>query len=89
MSTFHIPNSGLPSLRATATRIDGEIDRLRRAHEGDGPNPVNALVAYWTDFINQLALGLERAVRICPYCKRFCMHDATRCGYCWTALAAS
>ena len=88
MSTFHVPDSDHPSLRATAARIDSEIDRLRRAHEGDVPNPVNALVAYWADFINQLALRLVPEVRTCPTCGRVCMRNATRCGYCWAALAA-
>ena len=88
MSTFHVTDSGLPRLRATVAAIDREIDRLRRSQEDAHPNPLNALVASWADLVKQLALGAEPAVRLCPYCKRFCMHDATRCGYCWTPLAS-
>jgi hypothetical protein len=89
MSTFQAPDSAGSRLRATVAAIDREIDRLRRSQEGAGPNPLNALVASWADLVHQLALGPEPAMRICPYCKRYCMSDATRCGYCWTTLSNS
>jgi hypothetical protein len=76
---------------------DVQLDRLRTACAAmgeavsqlpatNGPAAEEALRARWAELVELLALGPSRELRECPACGRFGMRDATRCGYCWTAL---
>ena len=74
-------------LRTTVATIEREISRLPgRATGEDGKGSPSALLASFTDLVEQLALGPEPEVRSCPVCQHIGMRMATRCGYCWTKL---
>jgi hypothetical protein len=74
-------------LRATVATIGRELSRLPGQVPGeDGKSPPSALLASFTDLVEQLALGPEPEVRRCPVCQHLGMRAATLCGYCWTKL---
>jgi hypothetical protein len=47
-----------------------------------------ALAVSWSALVNLLDLGKKPEMRACPVCERLGMFEATRCGYCWSALPA-
>jgi hypothetical protein len=82
-----VPDAARSRLRATVATIERELSRLpRRVTDDDSGSPPNALLASFTDLVEQLALGPEPEVRECPVCKRIGMRAATLCGYCWAKL---
>jgi hypothetical protein len=40
----------------------------------------------WGKLAVALALGPRPERRVCPFCGKTGMREATRCGYCWRAL---
>jgi hypothetical protein len=85
---FAVPDAARSRLRAIVATIDREISQLPTPIiTGDSQKPANGLSAPWADLVELLALGPEPAVRECPKCKHIGMHEATRCGYCWTRLS--
>jgi hypothetical protein len=65
--------------------IVATIDRLL----GDPTTKLTAerLRPSWVQLVQALALGPEPELRECPHCKHTGMRAATRCGFCWAALA--
>lgn len=61
------------------------LDHLADASPGNGE--VVAARAALAELVDLLRLGPEPEVRICPTCGNVGMRLATRCGFCWTALA--
>jgi len=76
---FELRDVHLDSLRAACAAMEEAISR--------NPAEQAALHARWAELVESLALGPARELRECPVCRRFGMRDATRCGYCWSALA--
>ena len=56
-------------------RMPGEAGRLARQVAAD-----------WREVCAALDYERPRPTRPCPYCSRLGMWNATRCGYCWSAL---
>jgi len=49
--------------------------------------PSLPLRAAWDDLVSVLALGPAPQTRQCPNCQGTGMRAASRCGFCWAALA--
>jgi hypothetical protein len=48
--------------------------------------PQSELFAAWAALVDELALGPEPELRVCPACNRVVMLAATQCGYCFGVL---
>ena len=82
-----VPDAARSRLRASVSTIARQISRIPAQVTGeDGENPLHALLASWSDLVEQLALGPEPEVRECPVCQHIGMRAATLCGHCWTRL---
>lgn len=75
-------SSDTPELRAALSAVQHQIDTL------DGNAQSAELRTAWSAFVIKLDMGPAPLTRECPYCKQRVMQAATRCGYCWKALAA-
>ncbi|MBE7454036.1 MAG: hypothetical protein HS111_35875 [Kofleriaceae bacterium] len=73
------PDSKRAELRTLVNAVEVALDR-------DESVPLRAA---WRELVDKLALGPEPELRACPACGATCMQTATRCGHCWTELAAS
>ena len=89
-SSLHLSSEEARSrLRATVATMGREISRLPRTAPGsESSRGADALRDSFADLSGQLDLGPEPEVRQCPICRHTARRDATRCGYCWTSLAA-
>jgi hypothetical protein len=76
---------GLDGERTGMRVIVATIDRLL----ADPKTQLTAerLRPSWALLVQALALGPEPELRECPHCGKMGMLEATRCGFCWTALA--
>jgi len=72
-------------LRAVVATIEREMARSSESLDEIGGS-TSELRASWEKLVALLALGPAPVVRECPVCRHIGMRDATRCGYCWTAL---
>ena len=75
-------------LRAAVASLDHEIDRLANRSATAGDETTAALLTSWREFVKMLDLGPPPRLRVCPVCGHTGMRAATRCGYCWSKLAA-
>ena len=78
MSNAQYPDAAANKLRAIVEVIDQEMIQVP---------PTPALRAAWAELVNVLALGSAPETRECPTCHRIGMRAASRCGFCWSALA--
>ena len=74
MSTYG--DAAVAKLRAIVAVIDQQLTQA---------SPVRAA---WDELTTVLALGPAPQTRECPTCHSIGMRAASRCGHCWTALAA-
>jgi hypothetical protein len=65
-------------LRAIVAVIDHEIVQVP---------PTPSLQAAWAELVTVMAIGPAPQTRECPTCHNTGMRAASRCGYCWGALA--
>lgn len=65
--------------------LDHEMTRLQ-ARGGLAGADTTALLAWWAELVEMLALGPAPELRVCPFCGAVGMKAATRCGYCWRKL---
>jgi len=81
------PDAARSRLRATIATMEQQLAHLPAPAAGaDGKVPANELLASFNDLVQQLALGPEPELRVCPVCKSVGMREATICGHCWTKL---
>jgi hypothetical protein len=79
--------------RATLRIVVGDIERdlaclASQASPAAHQAALGALTASWARLVGLMTLGLAPQTRECPRCGASAMRDATRCGSCWSALAA-
>src|SRR2546421_9330477 len=81
------PHATRGRLRALVATIDQEISRSSGLAESEKNRPTDELRSSWAKLVDLLAFGPAPRTRECPLCQHIGMHDATRCGYCWTKLS--
>ena len=78
-------------LRAAVASLNREMEALAASGAatgtGAGEAGLSHLLASWRDLVTMLDLGPPPRTRVCPVCGNVGMRAATRCGYCWSALA--
>jgi hypothetical protein len=86
--SFEISDSDGARLRTFVAAIDAQLSCLGRpASAADHRTALDGLAVSWAGLIALLALGPAPRTRRCPACRSVGMWTATRCGYCWVALA--
>jgi hypothetical protein len=79
----------LDRLRILVTALGTDIAQARNpAPTPEGRPSGTALDTNWSALVKLLDLGNKPEMRDCPKCGRQGMSEATRCGYCWSALPA-
>jgi hypothetical protein len=69
-------------LRAMAARVSQELASFSSQAHVAGGGDVTALSSAWASLVDELALGVEPALRQCPHCGRSILREAVRCRYC-------
>ena len=75
------------SLRPVVAAIDAQMSRLAQGTPIEARTGIGELLESWAVLVEILALGPAPEMRECPVCKHRGLRAATRCGFCWTALA--
>ena len=75
------------SLRPVVEAIDAQMSRLAQDTAIEARTGTGELLESWAVLVEILALGPAPEMRECPVCRHRGMRAATRCGFCWTALA--
>jgi hypothetical protein len=75
------------SLRPVVAAIDAQMSRLAHGTPIEARMGIGDLLESWAVLVERLALGPAPEMRECPVCKHRGLRAATRCGFCWTALA--
>jgi hypothetical protein len=75
------------SLRPVVAAIDAHMSRLAQGTTLEARTELGKLLESWAVLVEILALGAAPEMRECPACKHRGQRAATRCGFCWTALA--
>ena len=70
-----------------ANMTDERLREIVRAIDGDMAAASKATRDQWTELVALLSLGPSPLLRVCPFCGEAVRQEATRCGYCWNALA--
>jgi hypothetical protein len=74
-------------LRPVVAAIDAQMSRLAEGTALEARTGIGDLLESWAVLVEILALGPAPVMRECPVCKHRGLRAATRCGFCWTALA--
>lgn len=72
-------------LRRIVEGLDREMTRVQ-ARGGLVGADATALLTWWAELVELLALGPAPELRACPSCGAVGMRAATRCGFCWQKL---
>ena len=75
------------SLRPVVAAIDAQMSQLAEGTTLEARTGIGKLLESWAVLVEILALGPAPEMRECPVCKHRGLRAATRCGFCWTALA--
>ena len=74
-------------LRPVVAAIDAQMSRLAQGTPIEARTGIGELLESWAVLVEILALGPAPEMRECPVCRHRGLRAATRCGFCWTALA--
>lgn len=78
----------LSKLRTLVAAVGKQIALAPGATGNVSLSPRTELDKTWSRLVEMLDLGTEPEMRDCPVCKNQYRLGATRCGHCWTRLAA-
>jgi hypothetical protein len=76
MSNAHYSDAAVSKLRTIVGTIDREIEHA-----------TPTMRAAWAQLVAVLALGPAPQTRECTVCQGIGLRAASRCGFCWAALA--
>jgi hypothetical protein len=74
-------------LRPAVAAMDSGLTRLAHGTPIGARVEIGEVLESWAMLVELLALGPAPEMRECPVCRHRGMRAATRCGFCWTALA--